>query len=78
MASCFSFLTEVIDVKHVEKELWFVTTDGSRNDIDPFFRKTDYIRELITDAYGEIVDKQIIAGCTCLENDRLFTMAQSP
>lgn len=78
VASCFSFLTEVIDVKHVEKELWFVTTDGSRNDIDPFFRKTDYIRELFTDAEGEIVDKQIITGCTCLETDRLFTLTQSP
>lgn len=78
VASCFSFLTEVIDVKHVEKDLWFVTTDGSRNDVDPFFRKTDYIREIITDANGEIVDKQIITGCTCLENDRLFTLTQSP
>ena len=78
VASCFSFLTEVIDVKHVEEKLWFVTTDGSRNDIDPFFRKTDYIRELITDAKGEIVDKQIITGCTCLENDRFFALTQSP
>ena len=78
VASCFSFLTEVIDVKHVERDLWFITTDGSRNDIDPFFRKNDYLKELITEGSDVIVGLQIITGCTCLENDRLFTMTQSP
>lgn len=78
VASCFSFLTEVIDVKHVERDLWFITTDGSRNDIDPFFRKTDYLKELITEGSDVIVGQQIITGCTCLESDRLFTMTQSP
>lgn len=75
VASCFSFLSEVIDVKEVEKGLWFITTDGSRNDIDPFFRKTSYLDEeiyTITDAPH--VKQQIISGCTCLEYDRLFSL----
>ena len=78
VASCFSFLSEVIDVKHVEPDLWFVTTDGSRNDIDPFFRKTGYMTEFITDGTGEMVKEQIISGCTCLEYDRLFTIQSKP
>ncbi len=78
VASCFSFLSEVIDVKHVELDRWFVTTDGSRNDVDPFFRKTDYITELITKGTGYIVKEQVVSGCTCLEYDRLFTIQSKP
>lgn len=78
VASCFSFLSEVIDVKHVEPDRWFVTTDGSRNDVDPFFRKTGYMKELMTDGTGEIVKEQIVSGCTCLEYDRLFTILSRP
>lgn len=78
VASCFSFISEVIDVKHVEEDRWFVTTDGSRNDIDPFFRKTGYMMELITDRQGDKVTEQIISGCTCLEYDRLFILRNKP
>ena len=78
VASCFSFVSEVIDVKQVEKNRWFVTTDGSRNDIDPFFRKTGYMSELLYENKGEIVEEQVISGCTCLEYDRLFTLNQQP
>lgn len=53
VASCFSFISEVIDVKHVEKELWFITTNGSRNDIDPFFKKSTYLCETVD--YNKIV-----------------------
>ena len=72
VASCFSFLSEVIDVKHVEQDKWFITTDGSRNDIDPFFRKSGYMTEFISDATGKVVKEQVVSGCTCLEYDRLF------
>lgn len=78
VASCFSFLSEVIDVKHVESGRWFVTTDGSRNDVDPFFRKTSYITEFITAGNGEVVEEQIVSGCTCLEYDRLFSIRSMP
>lgn len=78
VASCFSFLSEVIDVKHVEQNRWFVTTDGSRNDIDPFFRKKGYLSEIITDGTGGVVEEQIVSGCTCLEYDRLFVIENKP
>lgn len=80
-ASCFSFLSEVIDTKRVDDKTRFVTTDGSRNDVDPFFHKTDYLKEIIykTDPESrEIEPLQIVAGCTCLEYDRLFTLKDSP
>ena len=78
VASCFSFLSEVIDVKHIEQNRWFVTTDGSRNDIDPFFRKKGYLSEIITDGTGGVVEEQIVSGCTCLEYDRLFVIENKP
>ena len=78
VASCFKFVSEVIDVKHVEKNRWFITTDGSRNDIDPFFRKTGYMTEIETDGTGIAVEEQVISGCTCLEYDRLFILKDHP
>lgn len=78
VASCFSFASEVVDVKHVEENTWFITTDGSRNDVDPFFRKTGYITEILRQGTSEIAEKQIVSGCTCLEYDRLFTLERQP
>ena len=78
VASCFSFLSEVIDVKQVNHGKWFVTTDGSRNDIDPFFRKTSYFTEIFCYTNRVIVEEQIVSGCTCLEYDRLFTLSGKP
>ena len=78
VASCFSFLSEIIDVKHVEDKCYILTTDGSRNDIDPFFRKTGYMTEIISEKNGPVVEEQIVSGCTCLEYDRLFSLRQSP
>ena len=78
VASCFSFLSEVIDVKEVESDRWFITTDGSRNDIDPFFRKTGYLDEEMYSNHTETVKEQIVSGCTCLEYDRLFTLKDKP
>lgn len=75
VASCFSFLSEVIDVKRVDSSTRFVTTDGSRNDVDPFFHKTDYLKEIIYRSDDRPVETlQIIGGCTCLEYDRLFKL----
>lgn len=79
-ASCISFLSEVIDIKRVDDKTRFVTTDGSRNDVDPFFHKSDYLKEIfyITNPNDrETEPLQIVAGCTCLEYDRLFTLKDS-
>ena len=43
VASAFRFVSSVIDIKHTEENHYFVTTDGSRNDVDPFFRKSSYL-----------------------------------
>ena len=78
VASCFAFMSEVIDVKHVEDNLWFITTDGSRNDIDPFFKKQSYLNEIIYKQEKPVVEQQIVSGCTCLEYDRMFKLEQKP
>lgn len=77
-ASAFSFLTTVIDVKRIDSHTRFATTDGSRNDIDPFFRKTDYLKDIWRTEENRPEEKlQIAGGCTCLEYDRLFTLTDS-
>lgn len=78
VASCYDFLSEVIDVKHVEDKCWFVTTDGSRNDIDPFFKKSSYMDEELYQCVTPVVEEQVISGCTCLEYDRLFILKGKP
>ena len=78
-ASPFAFLSEVIDVKQIDAKTRFVTTDGSRNDIDPFFHKSDYIRKMILKSDDRPIEPlQIVTGCTCLEYDRLFTLVDRP
>lgn len=74
VASCFSFVTQVIDVKHHDNAN-YVTIDGSRIDVDPLFHKTDYFKQFIFVGDDEkIVPKQVIGGCTCLEFDRLMEL----
>lgn len=78
-ASSFKFLSQVIDKKKVDAKTCFVTTDGSRNDIDPFFKKSDYLKEIIyQNSDSPTVPLQIITGCTCLEYDRLFSLNNAP
>lgn len=78
-ASPFAFLSEVIDVKQVDAKTRFATTDGSRNDIDPFFHKSDYIKEILPKSDNRPIEpQQIVAGCTCLEYDRMFTFVDKP
>lgn len=79
VASCYTFVSEVIDHKEVEPNHWFITTDGSRNDIDPFFKKSSYLDEEIykQDTFP-VVNVQTLGGCTCLEYDRLFSLYDKP
>ena len=74
VASCLSFVTSVIDVKRHD-DRFFITIDGSRIDVDPFFRKRDFFKSFIYESEeGSIAPMQIIGGCTCLENDRLMEL----
>lgn len=78
-ASCFSFLSSVIDVKEAGECRFVVTTNGSRNDIDPFFRKSNYLLKVFSSQKNNrLVPCQVIAGCTCLENDRLTELHNQP
>lgn len=69
------YLTEVIDVKSTYANN-IVTIDGSRIDVDPLHTKSNYFYKLQCGqgqpAERELVEKQVICGLTCMENDRLF------
>lgn len=79
VASCFDFMASVIDVKRHDNA-YYVTIDGSRIDIDPFFHKDRYFNEFICQNPGQspIVYTQIVGGCTCLEYDRLMILNNKP
>lgn len=67
-----SYITTVIDVKDTNYNR-FVTTDGSRTNIDPLMTKTSYLYDIIYLNKGKSKHhKQIICGHTCMEHDRIF------
>lgn len=70
------FHTSVLDVKPVQDHL-IVVTDGSRTNLDTFFRKTGYAHDLVTSGSPTDVP-QVISGFTCLDNDRLMTLHDAP
>lgn len=75
VASGFHYLMKVIDVKQHNENI-YVSTDGSRNDVDPFFHKSDYFKEFIYENQNGNPSRypQIVGGFTCLEYDRLFSL----
>ncbi len=74
LASPFRYICTVIDVKQHDGQI-FITTNGTRNDIDPLFHKNDYFKSFIyANQETFCLQKQIICGLTCLEYDRLFTL----
>lgn len=81
LASAFAFVSTVIDVKNLDRDLVVATIDGSRNDVDPLFHKSDYIKSFIYSsdaALRPVVPHQLVGGCTCMEADRMFTLNDSP
>ena len=75
IASGMDFLSSVLDVKKI-RNFYIITTDGSRNDVDPFYKKKNYFNEFIrlNPFEAKKVDLQVISGGTCLEYDKLFEM----
>lgn len=73
LASPLDFITAVIDRKTVGSSR-ILTCDGSRLDVDPFFHKQRYSYEILHAPGRERLDRQILAGCTCLENDVITTL----
>ena len=76
-ALAFDYVSSVIDTKFHNNQ-YYVTTDGSRNDVDPLFHKSDYFKsfEYASDSSKIVEERQLITGCTCLENDRLFVLQE--
>lgn len=75
-ALAFDYVSTVIDTKYHNHQ-YFITIDGSRIDLDPLFHKSDYFKSFEYEAGNEAIvvdEKQLVCGCTCLENDRLFEM----
>lgn len=78
VASPFSFLSEIIDTKKIG-DSQIIVTDGSRNDVDPFFLKKDYFKSFIRKQEEKVfIDSQMVVGCSCLEYDKLFTLQNQP
>ena len=67
------YVTTVLDVKKTTKSI-FVVTDGSRTQIDPLMKKSSYFYDILMNEKQDrkIIERQIITGFTCMENDRLF------
>lgn len=79
VSSPVSFITSVIDIKHTRMNN-YVVTDGSRINIDPLMRKSQYFFhiEYKDDSMRDIIKTQVISGFTCMENDRLFVLENHP
>lgn len=74
IAQPMKYITSVIDIKNLGSRR-IVATDGTRNDVDPLFTKSNYLKEVIYNhSSGPIVQEQVIAGSSCMENDKLFTL----
>lgn len=71
------FHASVLDVKRVGENV-FAITDGSRTDVDPLFRRRrDYDVRLSTSS-AETLPEQIVAGFTCMEEDRITRLRDAP
>lgn len=74
VASAVDFVSQVVDVKKIHN-FYVVTTDGSRNDLDPFYRKQNYFYSIDPNSNSSpSVPMQIISGGTCLEYDKIFEL----
>ena len=74
VGSPIDYLCRVMDVKTTNLNR-FVITNGSRIHIDPLMHKNNYFYHL-REANPLLVEKQVICGFTCMENDRILTLAQ--
>lgn len=74
VGSSIDYVTTVVDVKDTTYNR-FVITDGSRTNIDPFMKKERYMYNIRYQGdERKVLDKQVICGYTCMENDRLFVL----
>lgn len=76
IGSAVDLWTSVLDAKQTA---WarVITTDGSRVNIDPLWKKSSYRYRLETEA-ADTAQKQIICGYTCMDHDRLMVLKGAP
>lgn len=72
IGSPIDFVCTVVDVKDTFSKR-IVTVNGSRNNIDPFFKKISYFYS-VKSKNEKIIPEQIICGYTCLDYDRIFKL----
>ena len=77
IANPVEFHAQVLDTKDIGRQR-FVITDTSRTDIDPLFRKKPAYDIDTEAALGTSHPEQVIAGFTCMEDDRLMVLKDSP
>ena len=77
IGASIEYISKIIDVKKTKNNN-FVTIDGSRIHIDPLMRKSGYVYDVNIGDNRNVVEKQTICGFTCMENDRLFVLNDSP
>ncbi len=72
LATCVSYITKVINIRKI-RNVDIVTLDGTLLHINPFMhpRKQPFEVTNMGDENREDVERQILCGCTCMENDRL-------
>lgn len=73
------YVTTVVDIKDTYANR-LVITDGSRIDIDPLHAKKSYFHQFLykdgaTNKERITMEKQVVCGFTCMENDRLFEIS---
>ena len=73
LAEPIDYLTSIIDRKTIG-DARILTCDGTRMDIDPFYRKENYRYEVLGAAERKKEPVQELCGCTCMEGDRIFTV----
>lgn len=76
VSTCVDYITKVINTREIRKER-VITVDGTSLHINPFLRKRVPVFELFQEENSSLeerrkVRKQIICGCTCMEDDRFF------
>ena len=78
IASPIDYIFSILDTKEIRGKL-VCSSDATRLDVDPFFHKSAYSYEFLTD--GDYIlpkeKRQLITGSTCLENDVLFEIIDS-
>ena len=73
IASVVDLYTSVIDVKQTTKA-HIVTTDGSRIQIDPLWKKQSYLYSIEIREERPTVNRQIVCGYTCMDHDRIMVV----